>query len=315
VLEKDITIDSAGNKLAGTICLPGDGGPFPGVLMVPGSGPLDRDENMRGQRLDVFNTIAHFLAGRGIASLRYDKRGCGKSTGDYYSAGHFDLVEDAATCFDELSRLFDSDRLFILGHSEGCIIAPQVSQMRPATAGLVLLCPFVEHLESVLIRQATQIEKEVNELQGIGGFVMKLTGRVFGMPLASQRRLIRRIGSTSEPALRVGLNKIPARWFRELMQLDPPEIFSRVTCPMLLIGGEKDLQCDPADVARIAELARGPVSARLVPNLTHILRLTDEPASLLGSPGLFKQPLAPVVLDMMGEWMAARLAAESSTTE
>jgi pimeloyl-ACP methyl ester carboxylesterase len=280
--------------------------------MVPGSGPLDRDENMRGQRLDVFNTIAHFLAGRGIASLRYDKRGCGKSTGDYYSAGHFDLVRDSAKCFDALYGICDPAKIFILGHSEGCIIAPQVSQVRPATTGLVLLCPFVEDLESVLIRQATQLEKEVMQLHGIGGFVMKLMGRVFGMPLLSQRRLILKLKSSSKPVLRVGLNKIPARWFRELMQLDPPEIFSRVTCPMLLIGGEKDLQCDPADVARIAELARGPVSAHVVPNLTHILRLTDEPASIFGTRALIKQPLAPVVFDLIGEWLTAQLASDPS---
>lgn len=61
MIEKEITIDSYGNRLSGTVCLPEGNGRFPLVLMLHGSGPLDRDENMKGQRLNVFNTIAHYL--------------------------------------------------------------------------------------------------------------------------------------------------------------------------------------------------------------------------------------------------------------
>ena len=65
--------------------------------MVHGSGPLDRNENVKkGSHLNLFNTLAHHLAGIGIASLRYDKRGCGESTGDYYAAGHSDLLADVS---------------------------------------------------------------------------------------------------------------------------------------------------------------------------------------------------------------------------
>ncbi len=104
MIEKEITIESSGLGLSGTVCLPEQEGRFPLVLMIHGTGPLDRDENMPGQQLNVFNAIAHCLVEEGIASLRYDKRGCGKSSGDYYRAGHSDLINDAIHCFDTLKN-------------------------------------------------------------------------------------------------------------------------------------------------------------------------------------------------------------------
>ena len=164
MIENDITIDSYDNRLSGTACLPEDNRRFPLVLVVHGSGPVDRDENMKGQQLNVFNTIAHYLAREGIASLRYDKRGCGKSSGDYYAAGHSDLVNDAVSWFDALRQcdFVDTDRIFALGHSEGCIIAPQVSLKRPAVAGLILLCPFVDDMESILIKNRPYSSNETS---------------------------------------------------------------------------------------------------------------------------------------------------------
>lgn len=79
--EQKINIQSGNEILAGTLCLPKVTGQFPVVLLVHGSGPLDRDGNMKRQKLNLFNTIAHVLAANGIASLRYDKRGAAKVRG------------------------------------------------------------------------------------------------------------------------------------------------------------------------------------------------------------------------------------------
>jgi uncharacterized protein len=76
VLELDVRIEASAAVLSGTFCIPSVEGAFPVVSMLPGSGPLDRNENVEGQRLDIFNTIAHQLVEMGYASLRYDKRGC-----------------------------------------------------------------------------------------------------------------------------------------------------------------------------------------------------------------------------------------------
>lgn len=304
MIEKDITIDSYGNRLSGTVCLPDGKRRFPLVIMVHGSGPLDRDENMDGQQLNVFNTIAHHLVREGIASLRYDKRGCGKSSGDYYATGHSDLTNDAVSWFDVLKQCdcCEPEKIFMLGHSEGCIIAPQVSALRPAIAGLVLLCPFVDNMESILIKQAAQLQQDFEALPGVGGLIRRLLSRMMGAAVTSQQKLIDKIKSSDKDTISVRFQKIPAKWLRELIRLDPRAIFSQVRCPMLLIGGEKDLQCDPDDVNRIAELTTGVVNVHVIKNLTHILRFDEQQPSLLGSPELTKKPMEPILLKLIVEW-------------
>src|SRR5690625_5149077 len=81
--ESHITFPSAGHTLAGTITRPDGAGPFPAAVIVPGSGPVDRDSNLKRKRLDVTRQLAVALAEAGVASLRYDKRGVGESTGDF----------------------------------------------------------------------------------------------------------------------------------------------------------------------------------------------------------------------------------------
>jgi pimeloyl-ACP methyl ester carboxylesterase len=304
MIEKDITINSYGNRLSGTVCLPDDKGRFPLVIMVHGSGPLDRDENMKGQQLNIFNTVAHYLAYEGIASLRYDKRGCGKSSGDYYTTGHLDLVNDSVSWFDTLRQLdfCESERIFVLGHSEGCIIAPQMSTIRPSVAGLVLLCPFIDDMESILIKQALRLQQDFDALPGVSGRIRRFLSRMMGATVRSQQKLIDKIKSSNKDSFSFGFQKVPAKWLRELIRLEPRAIFSQVTCPMLLIGGEKDLQCDPDDVNRIAKLTGGMVNSHVIKNLTHVLRFDEQQPSLLNSAELIKKPMEPSLLELIGEW-------------
>lgn len=316
MIENDISINSNGNRLSATVCLPEGESLVPSVLMIHGTGPLDRNENMKGQRMDVFNSIAHHLATAGIASLRYDKRGCGRSSGDYYRAGNSDLVDDAINCADVLGQFefCDPSRLFVLGHSEGCIIAPQVSAKRPNVAGLILLCPFVDRIESILIKQATQIQREFDRLTGVRGWVRRLLARLMGMTVASQLKLIQRLKVSDADTMRTGFQKVPAKSFRELIRLEPSEIFGRVSCPVLVIGGEKDLQCDPADVHQIAGLAKGPATAHVVPNLTHVLRCDAGTPAFLSSGELLRKPLETVVLDLISAWLSEQCCIEERLT-
>lgn len=301
MIEKEFRINASGNDLSGSMCLPGEEGRFPFVLMVHGSGPLDRDENMAAQKLNVFNTIAHCLAQSGIASLRYDKRGCGRSSGNYYTAGHYDLVRDAMHAFDALRELeiCDRDRVFMLGHSEGCIIAPQINLKRAEVAGLILLCPFADNMESILIKQATQLQKEFES----AGLMRRVLGGLMGVNVESQRKLIHKLKTSQVDTFRDRLQTVPAKSLRELLGLDPVAIFSQVNRPVLLIGGEKDLQCEPGDVHKIAALVNGPVEARVLENLTHVLRFDERPASILGSAELLARPIEPVIPELITLWL------------
>ncbi len=308
MIEREIHVQADGNRLVGTLCLPAGKGAFPVVLMVHGSGPLDRDQNMKGQKLEIFNALAHHLAQSGIASVRFDKRGCGSSEGDYYTAGHHDLVDDVVCWCDSLRRAecCQAGQLFLLGHSEGCLIAAQASLRRSEIAGLALLCPFIEPMEDILIRQARQIEREIAGRKGVGQLVHALMARLVGGPVANQEALIRKLRISTKPSIRTWFGRIPAKWLRELLHVDASQVFGRITCPMLLVGGEKDLQCDPVDVSRIAALGQGPVDQRIIAGMTHLLRCDDQPPTLFGSRRLLAHPVEAELLEVVAGWMRSR---------
>ncbi len=303
--EEQVRVKSGDVELAGTLCAPEKNGRFPAVLMVHGSGPLDRNENVKGQPLNIFNAMAHALADCGIASLRYDKRGCGDSSGDYMRAGHSDLVQDALCCLDFLEEFeqVSANDLYILGHSEGCVIAPQMALQRPAVSGLVLLCPFIENIESVLHRQAVQLQKEIDAMRGIRGAFYRVLVKLIGSPVASQARLLAKVRESDLPVVRSGLTRFPARWLRELLALDTESIFASTNTPMILIGGEKDLQCNPGDIFRIEEIAPSPTETLMFEGMTHLLRVDEAAASLLGSRRLLKRDVEKTLTEKTAQWI------------
>jgi uncharacterized protein len=289
--EREALIEHSGARLAGTAVVPGDGR-YPTVLMLHGSGPMDRNEDMPGQRLSIFNTFAERLARAGIASVRFDKRGCGASTGDFKTAGVHDLAADAVAWIDWLNRadFCDPERLILLGHSEGCMTVPLAISLRPSVSRAVLICPFVRPMEEILMRQATQVESEL-------GWLMRALAR----PVPTQRRLLERARTSTEVSFRFRGQHINAKWLRELLNIDTAELLRRVTCPTLLIGGAHDCQCDPEDVARVAELVNGPVESHLLPELTHVLR--RGPRTLLGQHRLLSNPVDERVLEILATWL------------
>src|SRR5512137_282753 len=110
--------------LDGTLTLPEGAGPFPAVILITGSGPQNRDEEIFGHK--PFLVLADHLSRRGIAVLRYDDRGVGKSTGNLATATSEDLAGDAWAAWQMLSARpeIDPKRIGLLGHSEGGLIAP-----------------------------------------------------------------------------------------------------------------------------------------------------------------------------------------------
>ena len=310
MIGREIHVDARDCLLRGTYCAPSDGAATAVVLMIHGSGPLDRDENVATQRLDVFNTIAHRLAKAGIASLRYDKRGCGRSTGDYLSAGQADFVADAVAWIDRLSNEVGAP-LYLLGHSEGCVISPRVSLERPQVAGIVLLCPPLTPFETILLQQAAQLERDIAVMPGFAGLTYRLLVRLTGKPTIRQREVIARIKNSKVAVLRLGIRKIEARSMRDLLELDQRALFERVTCPMLAIGGAKDVQCDPADAFAIAAI-NPRAEAHVIADLTHVLRRDERAPSVFGYRALLGKPIDAEVLDRIETWLLKESASRPS---
>ncbi|MGY1834486.1 alpha/beta hydrolase family protein [Blastococcus sp. SYSU DS0510] len=296
---RDVAVEVPGpSPLAGALALPDAPLPVPAVLLASGSGPLDRDSNHRRARFDVARQLAHALAGAGIASLRYDKRGVGGSPGDWRTAGLHDNVDDLGAALDHLRGRPEVDpaRVLLAGHSEGALLAASLAARGAPVAGLVLLAMSATPGEELLRWQARQL------------------GPTLPRPVRALLRLLRtdletkvianheRIRATTTDVARIGGARVNARWHREFLAHDPREDLRRIDVPVLAVTGTKDLQVRPEDLAVIAATVGGRVETRLVPDLTHTLRRQPGRASLTAYRRELRGPVDPEVLSTVVTW-------------
>jgi len=178
--QHEVSFESVpGVRLAGTLTVPAGTGPFPAAVLVSGSGPQDRDEALLGHR--PFAVLADHLTRSGIAVLRYDDRGVGRSTGSFASATSGDFADDAAAAVRYLRTRQEvaPGKIGIVGHSEGGLIAPMVAVRSPEVAFLVLLAgPGIRgdsllKLQGRLLAEAAGLTREVVELSA------RAQGRMF----------------------------------------------------------------------------------------------------------------------------------------
>lgn len=291
-----------GTQLAGTLQLPNPPrqDPHPGVLLISGSGPLDRNSNTEGQQLDIARALAEYLATCGIASLRYDKRGTGASGGHYATTGFNDETDDAASALDHLTSCehVDTDRIAVVGHSAGATIAIRLAASEPAVFAAVLLAAASSPGERVLEWQSDRIGQT---LPGPNW----LTGSIFRAIQRRSRAKLTNLDLEGSDAA----GPVSGRWLRDYSVYDPADDLQRVACPVLAITGAKDLQVDPAELATIAALVTGPCRTESPADLTHILRTTPKPPTISEYRRLAGAPVDPGVLATVGRWLAATLAA------
>ncbi|TDL90528.1 alpha/beta hydrolase [Meridianimarinicoccus aquatilis] len=273
------------------------------VLMLHGSGPLDRNANMEGQNLHIFNVIADALERVGINSYRYDKRGCGDSSGDYNTASFSDLIDDACAAVDMLASVPCIEGIVLLGHSEGTIIAPVVAHLKPKVIGLVLLCPTIQPVEDTLMRQADNMAERVATTPGIRGAMARFSACIRGGIPRRQRKLIDRIKASESDTFTAMGQHIPSKMLRELFAHDPKSWIAKVQVPVLAIAGANDIQCLPSDAKSIENMAQGPVETHCLRGLTHILRADDAPASFDRYDELMTKELDPRISQLCIKWI------------
>lgn len=292
--EIPMTVPAAdGVLLAGTLTLPAGPGPYPAVLCLPGSGKLDRDSNAGRLRMDLGRPLAIALAQRGIASLRYDRRGVGETPGDWHSVGFLDNRADAAAAFEALRGLPEIRSAGVLGHSEGAVHAMWLAaNAQPAAA--VLLAGYARPGDEAVRWQGTQLAAILPRL------LRPLLRRV-------AKRQLARLAATTTDSARIGGMRVNARWWREQLAYDPRADLSRVQVPVLAITGDKDVQVDPADLDTIAHLVPGGAETHRVPGMTHVLRRTDGPGNVLSYRKLLRQPVDIDLLTTVAGWLSDRL--------
>lgn len=305
--EREITVENA-YSLAGTLTIPNrEHKQHPIVVMVHGSGAVDRDENVKGLHMNVFNQLSEFFATIGFATLRYDKRGVGESGGDFYETGLFDLIDDAVSVITFAKALpeIDPNKVILLGHSEGSMIAPAISK-KADVQGMILLAGTAEPLEETSARQRQQVKEELSRKKGMSGALLRL----FKVPERIEKtndKLMNKILKSDEQVIRYLGKKVNAKWFREHHQYDVREHLVDVTCPVLAITGTKDVQVRPSHAKKICELVQGECEHILIEHMTHVLRKTAVTPSILNVVKDYKkqvkEPLDNELLDSIRTWL------------
>jgi pimeloyl-ACP methyl ester carboxylesterase len=297
VREVDMTVTADdGLRLAGTLTLPAGAGPHPAVLLLHGSGRLDRDGNTARLRMEAGPPLAAALAKDGIATLRYDRRGVGATPGDWRATGFTDNRRDGAAAVRALAGRPDirADAVAVVGHSEGAVHAMSLGA-RPDVAAVVLLAGFARLGEDALRRQAGMIVRE------LPAFVRPIL-RAFAA------RQLARIKAASTDVTRVAGVPVNARWMRELLAHDPRPDLASIRVPVLAVTGGKDVQVDAADLDEIRRLVPGEAEVHRIADLTHLLRRDPGRPSVRSYRRLLRRPVDPDLLAQVSGWLTLRLA-------
>jgi len=192
---------------------------------------------------------------------------------------------------------------YLLGHSEGTLIAAFLSVRNPTVKGQILLTPFLENMELLIERQLQRTLDEVSVVSGLKGFVVRMFLRLSGNQLKRQRKVMKRIKNSNKSSIKIRKTLINAKWLRELCEIEPADVFCKVTAPTLAIGGEKDLQCPPEDTQRLAGLVQAPVESHILSNLTHILRIDEDEPSTFKYKKLSEEPVDSRVPELILGWL------------
>jgi uncharacterized protein len=313
--EEDVAYDNpaGGDRLAATLTIPGGKGPFPAVVLITGSGPQDRDETVFDHK--PFLVLADYLTRRGIAVLRADDRGVGKSTGTFEGATTADFATDteAGIAYLKTRPEVDAREIGLIGHSEGGIIAPMIAARNHDVAFIVMMAGSGVPGDEILVAQvellteaAGKSHEEAVKAGAEEGEILTLAKQnpdQATLEKALNEKLGGRLPDTRGLAT---LAALKSPWLRYFIAYDPATALRKVTCPVLALNGEKDLQVPPKQnlpAIRKALEAAGNKNFETdeMPGLNHLFQTTKT-----GSPkeyGEIEETISPAALEKISGWI------------
>lgn len=279
-----LDVPTPAGPLHGALTVPAGHGPFPAVLLVAGSGAQDMDESLGPNK--PFRDIANVLARNGIASLRYDKRPFDypKSWGDRSGPTiDAEVTDDAVTAARLLTRqkAIDPQRVFVLGHSLGAMMAPRIGRRDPQLAGLVLMAASARRILDVMEQQARE------QTLKAGGSADDAAQAV--QPIAQERHMLSAIGQ-GQAASEGDFEGQSQTYWLSWSRVDPVIDAKVLSMPMLFLQGGSDFQVSPTqDFARWKQVLAGrpQVTFHLYPGLSHLFMPAGKTGTLVdyGAPG------------------------------
>ena len=277
---------NANIKLSGTLTLPKTSGTYTSVILVSGSGPQNRDEELMGHK--PFLVLADYLTRQGIAVLRYDDRGTGMSEGDYRYAGLEDFASDteAGIAYLKTREEIDKNKIGIIGHSEGGCVAFILAAKQAPSFVVTLAAPGVDgqrllHTQRAELFKASDVAPEniaqINDyMRQAQNIAIKATSRFelekniadlfIGTPMENQTTPV--IEQLSSPEI------------VSILKYDPKADFEKIHCPVFALNGAKDLQVpykENLSAIRKGITANGnkEVTTKFYDNLNHLFQTAE----------------------------------------
>lgn len=313
--EEDLTFENKVQNvtLAATLTIPQGKGPFAGVVLITGSGPQDRDESLLGHK--PFLVLSDYLTRRGIAVLRADDRGVGKSTGVFSKATTADFATDieAGIAYLKTRAEIDPQKIGLIGHSEGGVIAPMIAARNKDVAFIVMMAGTGVPGDQVIVAQLKAIEiangKSDQEAEKDGAKqaeILKLVETEKDDTVLQKGLREKMAGDVPEARIGMVINQLTSVWFRYFLTYDPSTALRKVTCPVLVLNGSLDKQVLPSQNLpairkALEEAGNKYFEVDELPGLNHLFQTAKT-----GSPSEYAQieeTISPVALEKIAAWI------------
>jgi dipeptidyl aminopeptidase/acylaminoacyl peptidase len=328
--EEEVVFSNGEIKLAGTLTLPDKKGKHPAIIMITGSGPLNRDEEYLGFK--PFKVIADHFTQQGIATLRYDSRGVGGSTGNVYLSTFPDFANDVMAANNYLKNRseINSSQIGLCGHSEGGFIAPLCASNSDEVAFIILISGGGHSGEKLFFAQSESIMKADGESEDKINDILKSQKELLSLILEGAKETeiesiliditkksmnIKRndenagkgdLDNTIKNQVACQLTQFNSPWFKYFLNYDPIPKLKRVKCPVLMLFGELDLQV-PAELNKdtmVDALKKGGnknYTSKIFPKANHLYQCakTGSPAEY----GNLDKRFVSGFLDFMSNWL------------
>lgn len=312
--------------LAGTLTLPKGDGPFPVVVLISGSGPQNRDEELMGHK--PFLILADHLTRNGIGVLRFDDRGTGASTGTFGTATSADFATDVEAAIQYLQgrKEINKKKIGLIGHSEGGMIAPMVATRSGAVSYIVLLAgPGITGAELLLMQQqligkASGMDNATLEAtralnKGMFDIITSTDNRetlpaqltaFVEQKLKAEPQYVQASGMKEEELVKMVSGQFTGAWMQYFLRYDPVPVLQKVKCPVLALNGSKDLQVPAKENLEgiRAALAKGGnrnVTVKELPGLNHLFQ--EAQTGLPQEYPTIDQTISPSALSEISSWI------------
>jgi hypothetical protein len=323
--------EGAGINLSGTLTLPSVEGKFPVVVLINGSGPQNRNSEILGHK--PFLVLSDHLTKNGIAVLRYDERGVGKSEGNYGLSTSKDFAMDvsAAVAYLKTRKEINQDQIGLIGHSEGGMIAPMVAANKSNNISyMVLMAAPGLPIDELMLLQTQAVMKssglpeaqiQKNNSLNERAYALVKNAKTQALLNADLMQLFgsyydQNVGITDDhnevkiKFIKQQMQSLSSPWFQYFIKYNPQVNLAKVKCPVLALNGGEDLQVTPDENLEAIENAlktgaNSSYEVRLLSGLNHLFQECN--TCTIGEYAKIEQTLSPVLLNEVTAWIKSQV--------